>query len=235
MNCEECLKMMDAYEVGDLDDSGIREIEAHAESCPSCKAAIDARRKTEMAVRDAFKASTSPAAARDKVLARLSDAPYATAVSPRLRAKWWPVPVAAAAALVIGIFVGAAVSRSGGLKEPDAAPAAMTIAKIDGVVLRKHKDAPAWTQITPQAKLYVGDEMQTLAGSTLVLALKDNSTMSLNAGTNLLVKEYNGASEFVLSSGSLRATLTSPHPPFAIRTPQGLIRALGTDFAVTVE
>jgi len=235
MNCARYQAMIEAYESGELESSQLELLIAHAESCPSCRAAFDACRKTETLVRSAFRTTTSPAAAREMVLARIEDVSPAVAPAARIHAKRWHVPVAAAAALLIGVMIGAAVTRWATAARPAGQPVALSIAKLNGTVLQKHKGSSTWAELTPDARLYVGDDLQTLSGATLALALQNKSTMRLEGGTNLLVKEYNGEAEFVLGSGSLRATLTSPHPSFVIRTPQGLIRALGTDFAVSVQ
>jgi ferric-dicitrate binding protein FerR (iron transport regulator) len=101
--------------------------------------------------------------------------------------------------------------------------------------LQKHRGAQVWEEVTTQKKLYLGDELQALPGSAVVLRLRGNSVLRLEAAGRLRVTEYNGEAEFGLTHGTLRATLASPHPPFAVSTPQGLIRALGTDFEVSVE
>jgi ferric-dicitrate binding protein FerR (iron transport regulator) len=65
--------------------------------------------------------------------------------------------------------------------------------------------------------------------------MKDKSTIELNQNSMLVLKLYNGETQFFLEYGRCTAALESPHPPFFIRTPHGRVEALGTEFTVTVE
>jgi ferric-dicitrate binding protein FerR (iron transport regulator) len=59
--------------------------------------------------------------------------------------------------------------------------------------------------------------------------------VTLNAGGVLSITHHDGRVEFELTHGTMRAVLREGHPPFFVRTPQGRLEALGTDFTVSVE
>ena len=51
----------------------------------------------------------------------------------------------------------------------------------------------------------------------------------------LVLKSYNGQTQFFLQHGECTAALESPHGRFFIETPHVRVEALGTEFTVTVE
>jgi ferric-dicitrate binding protein FerR (iron transport regulator) len=65
--------------------------------------------------------------------------------------------------------------------------------------------------------------------------MNDGSLVTLTAGGVLSIAHQDGGMEFELTHGTMRAVMREGHPPFAIRTPQGRLEALGTEFTVSVE
>jgi ferric-dicitrate binding protein FerR (iron transport regulator) len=83
--------------------------------------------------------------------------------------------------------------------------------------------------------LCVGDQLWSGSASSINLTLKDDSLITLNASGALCLTHHDGRVEFELTHGTMRAVLREGHPPFVVRTPQGRLEALGTDFTVSVE
>ncbi|MGO8702258.1 MAG: FecR domain-containing protein [Candidatus Brocadiia bacterium] len=109
------------------------------------------------------------------------------------------------------------------------------ISAIQGAVLVKHVGTAAWEELSVASALRVGDQLWTGSASSINLTLKDNSLVTLNAGGVLSIKHHDGRVEFELTHGTMRAILREGHPPFFVRTPQGRLEALGTDFTVSVK
>jgi hypothetical protein len=109
------------------------------------------------------------------------------------------------------------------------------ISAIQGPVLVKHTGTATWEELSAGAALRVGDQLWSGSASSINLTLKDNSLVTLNASGVLSLKHHDGRVEFELTHGTMRAVLHEGHPPFVVRTPQGRLEALGTDFTVSVE
>jgi ferric-dicitrate binding protein FerR (iron transport regulator) len=152
----------------------------------------------------------------------------------RSRRRWRIAAIGAlAAALVSGYAVHG--SRFSGNLLAQRTPAAVEIVRQDGPALVKHEGASTWEEIQEDCpKLFVGDTLLSMHGSSLTLGLPDKSTIVLAGNSRLTLAHENGGMELALAYGRVTADLTSPHPPFVIDTPQGRIRALGTTFTVTV-
>ena len=110
----------------------------------------------------------------------------------------------------------------------------MKVARLEGTVLVKHQDSDLWYPLMPGSGIYLGDTFHSTAKSAFVLELEDKSTLELNQNSMLVLKLYNGETQFFLEHGECTASLESPHGPFFISTPHGRVEALGTEFTVTV-
>jgi len=112
----------------------------------------------------------------------------------------------------------------------------MKVGRLEGTVLVKHEGSELWYPLSSDSEIYLGDTFHSVAKSALVLELLDNqSTLELNQNSMLVLKLYNGETQFHLEHGKLAAALESPHPPFFVSTPHGRVEALGTEFTVNVE
>jgi ferric-dicitrate binding protein FerR (iron transport regulator) len=109
------------------------------------------------------------------------------------------------------------------------------VAKLEGTVLVKHLDSELWHSMQPGSDIYLGDTFHSAPKSALVLELENRSTLELNQNSMLVLKLYNGETQFYLEHGKLSAALESPHPPFFVSTPHGRVEALGTEFTINVE
>ena len=235
MDCNESRTLIEKYLEGELEGERLELLERHLQSCPSCGALMERCRKTGDAIRNAFQAVTEPSQAREAVLAKLASAPPERPARTMVLA--WR-RLAAAAALLIAAVAGFELGQhtsAPGSGAPTGDVLAVSVAEVQGTVLQRHRGSSIWEALTPGAAAYVGDEFMTGAKGLATLRLKDDSTLRLEGNSTLRIDSYNGSAQFALDSGRLKAMLTTPHPPFAISTPQGVIRALGTEFTVTVE
>ena len=103
------------------------------------------------------------------------------------------------------------------------------------LVLVRHDGSDSWQPLQSGAVVYRGDMFHSVAKAEFVLDLGNNSTIKVNPNSMLVLVAYGGKTEFSLEHGECTASLQSPHGPFFIRTPQGRVEALGTEFTVTVE
>ena len=118
---------------------------------------------------------------------------------------------------------------------PMSAKVPMKVARLEGTVLVKHQDSDSWFPLRSNSDIYLGDTFHSAWKSGLVLEVGNQSTLELNQNSMLVLKSYNGGTQFHLEHGKLAAALESPHPPFFVSTPHGRVEALGTEFTVTVE
>jgi ferric-dicitrate binding protein FerR (iron transport regulator) len=142
--------------------------------------------------------------------------------------------IAAGILLAIGLTLGFAMGRAG-TDKPTGAKVPMRVAKLDGTVLVKHEGLDAWQVLETDSTIHLGDMFHSATRSGFVLEMEDKSTIEVNQNSMLVLKLYNGQTQFFLEYGRCTAALESPHPPFFIRTPHGRVEALGTEFTVTVE
>lgn len=106
--------------------------------------------------------------------------------------------------------------------------------KIEGTVLVRHEGSDVWQILGVDSNIYIGDTFHSTAKSACALKLSGKSTLELNQNSMLVLKLYNGETQFFLEHGECTASLESPHGRFFISTPHGRVEALGTEFTVTV-
>jgi len=235
MNCENYKKLIGKYLDGSINDAERTALRAHTQECASCCAQVHSIDRIDSTIKSAFCPATATSQASDSILSKLP----ATAV------RWAPRPLftpqtalAASILLVIGLLLGIGATRITAKKRPSAKAAPtvpIRVASLRGTVLVKHQNSQSWYELTPESNVYLGDTFHSAAKSAFVLELEDKSTIELNQNSMLVLKLYNGGTQFHLEHGRLAATLDSPHPPFVISTPNGRVEALGTEFTVTVE
>jgi len=146
--------------------------------------------------------------------------------------------VAASIFLAVGLLSGFGLARLNADKRiavPTTAKVPMKVARLEGTALVKHQDSELWYPLMPGSGIYLGDTFHSAANSAFVLELEDKSMIELNQNSMLVLKLYNGGTQFHLEHGKLAAALESPHSPFFVSTPHGRVEALGTEFTVTVE
>jgi len=241
MNCEKYKKLIEKYVEGAISDEQIAELTTHAETCQWCREEFEQCRALEDAVKEAFSSRMSAEEARESVLARLSAEPKPVARRIRYRADWLTgrrVAIAASILLAVGLTLGFAVGRASYEKPADApvtAQVPMRVVELDGTVLVRHKGYDVWQVLKADSTIHLGDTFHSATKSGFVLEMEDKSTIEVNQNSMLVLKFYNGETQFFLEYGRCTAALESPHPPFFIGTPHGRVEALGTEFTVTVE
>jgi hypothetical protein len=113
------------------------------------------------------------------------------------------------------------------------------VAALEGRAEVQHAGAAAWTSLAAGDGVVLGDKVRTLADSRLKLLFRDDSVLSLAAGSELEVNEQvAGAaapvSRFSVLAGSVRALVTerygAPGARFEVETPTAVAGVRGTSF-----
>ncbi len=251
--CETHQILLDKQLDGTIRPGELAELKAHAQACATCRAELDSRVLIENVVQDALLPRTSTERAKRLVLARISaeatigDSPVkafdawlrwareAVAGGGSWQAGVWRTAVAG---VLLAIGFGLGVWWNGPARQANSSPTpevALAIATLEGTVLVKHPGLELWQPLKTNSTIRLGDTFHCAAKSGVTLKMKDQSTIALTQNSMLVLKLFDGRTQFYLEHGQLAAALNSPHPPFVISTPHGQIQALGTEFTVTVE
>ncbi|MHC4097652.1 MAG: FecR domain-containing protein [Planctomycetota bacterium] len=236
MDCEKYKKLIEKYIEGTISDEQVADLKTHAETCEQCREEFEQCTVLEDVVREAFSSARSAEEARVSVMTRLSAGPN-TAQPIQYNLGWLAgrrASIAAGILLAIGLTLGFAMGRAG-IDKPTGAKVPMRVAELDGKVLVRHEGLDAWQVLKTDSTIHLGDKFYSTTRSAFVLEMDDKSTIEVNQNSMLVLKLYNGETQFFLEYGRCTAALESPHPPFFIRTPHGRVEALGTEFTVTVE
>ena len=241
IGCDTCRDLVKKYLDGIIDETQLAELKAHAEACESCRAEFDRCALLQDLVKQAFVSQTDAEQAKERLLVRLAEEPSRRVRPIRYGPAWLasrPAAVAATILLVMGLAIGFALGRAGSVK-PAGAPLAacvpLRVTELTGTVLVRHEGADVWRILQNNSDIYLGDTFHSTAKSGFVLELEDESTIEVNQNSMLVLRLYNGETQFFLEHGECTAALESPHGPFFIYTPNGRAQALGTEFTVTVE
>ena len=237
MNCEKYKKLIEKYIEGAISDEQAAELKRHAESCDRCREEFEQCIALEDAVREAFSSRMSAEEGRASVMARLNSEPNIAVRRAQYNLGWLAgrrASIAAGILLAIGLTLGFYMGRAS-TDKPTGAKVPMRVAELDGTVLVRHEGLDAWKVLEADSDIYLGDKFHSATKSGFVLEMEDKSTIEVNQNSMLVLKLYNGETQFFLEYGRCTAALESPHPPFFIGTPHGRVEALGTEFTVTVE
>ena len=240
MNCEKYKNIIEKLIDGTISNRELDELKTHITECESCRDQLDSCLMLQKSIKQAFSTPMATEQAGASVVAKLSaksnhrlqSAPFITTLSIGRQAA-----VAAAIILAVGLFLGFVLGRAGTGKPttaPIMAQVPISIGDLEGTVLVRHKDSDVWQTLQAGSNVYLGDMFHSTARSACVLKLDDKSTLELNQNSMLVLKLYNGETQFFLEHGECTASLESPHGPFFISTPHGRVEALGTEFTVTV-
>jgi len=235
ISCAEFAALCKRYLAGETTPDESSLLDGHAKSCGVCRALLDECRRVEKSVPEAFRTKTSPSDAAAATLARLSDGRHVIQ-RPGMFARLLR-PALAAAALVLACAVGFLVGESRGRGARDretGAPIPWTVAKLEGTVLVRRPLGSAWLEMTPDNSFHVGDEILTLPGSDLTLALEDKASLRIVSNSVVALVEHNGGATVALSRGTVIANFPAGQRPFQVATPSGVIQAHGSNVEVTV-
>jgi hypothetical protein len=240
MTCEKYKNLIEKFTEGTINDEQLAELQNHTEMCESCREELKRRLLLQDVLKHSLSSQTTGGQASASVMSKLSAksdrrlqlALHGTTLSVRRQ-----TAVAAAIILAVGLFLGFALGRAGNgrpIAAPLGAQVPINIGRLEGTVLVKHKDSDIWQTLRAGSNVYLGDTFHSAAGSACILKLNDKSTLELNQNSMLVLKMYNGKTQFFLEHGECTASLESPHGPFFISTPNGRMEALGTEFTVKV-
>ena len=235
MSCEKYNELIEKYLNGDIEDSELGQLKNHTLQCASCHEKCEHIGRFEGIIKSAFSSATTAEQASDSILSKLRATRITRAPAVMFSKQ---MAVAASIFLAVGLLAGFGLARFNSNKRiavPPAEKVPMKVARLEGTVLVKHQDSDLWYPLMPASGIYVGDTFHSTAKSIFILELEDKSTIELNQNSMLVLKLYNGGTQFHLEHGKLAAALESPHPPFFVSTPHGRVEALGTEFTVTVE
>lgn len=240
MNCEEYKNVIEEYLDGTISNEQLAELKTHTETCESCRADFGRCELMQDAIRQALSSRTATEQARASLVARLSaepNRPIRPVANGAVLSLGRQAAVAASMVLGVGLFLGFVLGRAGTGKPTGAPLMAQVPIRVDdleGTVLVKHKGGDVWQALKAGSDIHLGDTFHSAAKSACVLRLDTKSTLELNQNSMLVLKVYNGRTEFHLEHGELAADLASKHGPFFISTPHGRVEALGTEFTVSV-
>ncbi|MGB2862244.1 MAG: FecR domain-containing protein [Sedimentisphaerales bacterium] len=238
MTCEKYKNLIEKHIEGTISEGQLAELKAHTETCESCREQFERCVLLQDVVKHAFSSRTSAEQAGAALVARLSEEPnlrlrparFGTALFAGKRAA-----IAAGILLAIGLFLGFALGRAAkSARIPLTAQVPISIGKIEGTVLVRHEGSDVWQILESGSNVHLGDTFHSAAQSACILEFEDKSTIDLSQNSMLVLKLYNGETQFFLEHGECTASLESPHGRFFISTPHGRVEALGTEFTVTV-
>jgi len=235
MSCKKYNELIEKYLNADIKDTELDELKDHCLQCASCHKKFEHIGRFEGILKSAFSSTTTAKRASDSILSKLRATRVARAPAVLFSKQ---MAVAASIFLAVGLLAGFGLARLNADRQiavPTAAKVPMKVARLEGTCLVKHQDSDLWYPMMPGSGIYVGDTFHSTAKSAFVLELEDKSTIELYQNSMLVLKLYNGGTQFRLEHGKLAAALESPHPPFFVSTPHGRVEALGTEFTVTVE
>ncbi len=241
ITCKICRDLIEQYLDGIIGDTQLEELKTHAETCDACREEFERCGLMQDVIKDAFVPGTSSEQARGVILERLSEgggSRVRDTNAGRIRLTWTRRAVAAGILLAAGLTLGFALGRADSVKPGGVALAAevpMQVGNLQGTVLVRHAGMDVWDILEAGSTIRLGDKFHSTARSGFALQLDDKSTVELNQNSMLVLKSYNGETQFFLEYGECTASLESPHGPFFIDTPNGRVEALGTEFTVTVE
>ena len=235
MSCEKYTELIEKYLSAEIEVAELDELKEHIGQCASCCKKFENIGRLEEVVKGSFSSATTAKQASDTILSKLPATQVARAPVVLFSKQ---LAVAASIFLAVGLLSGFILGKFNADKlteEPTAKKVPMKVARLEGTVLVKHRDSELWYPILTGSDIYLGDTFHSASKSVLVLELENQSTLELNQNSMLVLKLYNGETQFHLEHGKLAAALESPHPPFFVSTPHGRVEALGTEFTVNVE
>lgn len=234
MNCEKYKKLIEKFLDGIISDKELADLKSHSENCSICRKEFEQSKQLQTVIAEGMSPQTNAKNAREIILSKLAHEKHKSP-STILFAGWKAIAasILIVACLSSGFYMGRVTSIQ--TTASLTAKTSLHIARMEGIVLVKHDGVSHWEKLEPQSNIYVGDTFHCAAKSAFNMESQDKSTIKLNQNSMLVLKEYNGETEFYLEHGEMSADLNSPHPPFVVSTPNGRVEALGTEFTVSVE
>jgi len=237
--CEKYKNLIEKYIEGTIGAGQLAELKAHIETCKSCREQFERCVLLQDVVKEALSSQTSAEQAGASLVARLSEEPNRRPAHVRLSKILYSgkrATIAAGILLAVGLSLGFALGMTArSARTQLTAQVPISVGKIEGTVLVRHEGYDVWQALETVSNVHLGDTFHSAAKSVCRLEFEDESTIDLNQNSMLVLKSFNGQTQFFLEHGECTAVLESPHGPFFIDTPHGRVEALGTEFTVTVE
>ncbi|MHC4745109.1 MAG: FecR domain-containing protein [Planctomycetota bacterium] len=237
ITCEKCRELIEEYIEGVIADERLEELKSHTETCDACSEEFERCNLIEDVIKDAFSSETSTTEAGEKVLGRLAEDNVGQTGARHANVLWFGrqrSAVAAAILLAVGLTIGFYLGQMDSAVEL-AEIVQVHVSDVEGTVLVRHAGMDVWDVLGDDSVIRLGDTFHSMAKSAVTLKLGATDTIELNQNSMLVLKSFNGETQFFLEHGECTAALESPHGPFFINTPHGRVEALGTEFTVTVE
>ncbi|UCG58932.1 MAG: FecR domain-containing protein [Phycisphaerales bacterium] len=234
MSCEKYKDLIEKRLDGTINDEQSAALKNHTEQCQLCRKELARCAQIQEIVKQAFSSQTSAEQASRTILSQITPRTIKPVQLPLFGRR---MAVAASILLAIGLLLGFGLARVTTARRTTATTAKvpMKVTQIEGTVLVKHQGADVWRIMQSHSDIHLGDTFHSTANSGFVLELEDESTIEVNQNSMLVLRSYNGETQFFLEHGECTAALESRHGPFFIYTPNGRAEALGTEFTVTVE
>ncbi|MDP6943202.1 MAG: FecR domain-containing protein, partial [Myxococcota bacterium] len=139
----------------------------------------------------------------------------------------------AAAAVLIGVFIGVSIMTPSPDPAPEEEGAASTVVEVVPTAPAKLTVRTCTRRGAEDASCAVGERFTTAAGERLAIALSDGTVVELNHDTALAL-DPETARGLVLETGEVWLDVATDEalPPLSIRVPAGQVRALGTQLQV---
>jgi ferric-dicitrate binding protein FerR (iron transport regulator) len=136
----------------------------------------------------------------------------------------------AASVTAVAIAIGIALPRLNGSADPLA-----TVARVDGRAEIRHEGGASWQPMTVGASVAEADVIRTLDDGRVAVRRADGLEVRLDAATQLA---FNSDERATLMDGRVYVDAGRPGNgmgPFVLRTPQGEVRHLGTQYSARLQ
>jgi hypothetical protein len=231
MNCKSYQIILDAYIDATVTPQQIQQLEAHIQSCESCRREYETHRKMKMVLSECLMMSEP---SEQTIQSIMTNAAGREVASGSTIGFFWKIAavILLIAAVGLGFTAGRFLPSTPSIK---AVRTAYQIKSLEGTVLVRHPGSNLWQPITKDTAIYIGDEFLSTPKANVIFTVAKNSTITLNQNSMLVLKTTGDNTELYLANGALDADLESPHGPFFVTTPHGRAEALGTEFTINVE
>jgi len=152
----------------------------------------------------------------------------APSTAQRRRAQPWLA--IAASVTAVAIAIGFALPRLNGSADPLA-----TVARVDGRAEIRHEGDATWQPMTAGSSIKAADTVRTLDDGRVAMRREDGLEVRLDAATQLA---FNTADRATLMDGRVYVDAGRPGNgtgSFVLRTPQGEVRHLGTQYSASLQ
>ena len=223
MNCSEIEKLIKKYIAGEINQAELDSLFEHTADCPKCSSEVVICQKIETLVKGSF---PNPEGFSTDIMDRIGNFRMLkrSAILSYLKC--------CAAFLFVVFFLGSVIYT---LNYRKSELNGIVVLRSEGVCLVQQKGIGQWVQAASGYIIYPADKICTTPRSSLVFEVAQDSIIEIGENSMLVLKSFNGVTEFFLDSGSLKADLRSPHGPFFVTTVNGKTQALGTKFKIKTE